>query len=260
MHYTIQGRGPALIFVHGWAMHGGVWAGMAEELSRDFQTVAVDLRGHGGSRDMGGPFTYEACAGELLELAGRISEEPVTAIGWSMGVSILLACCRLRPEAFSRLVFISGNPSLVARDGYDCGIPEITVRRLYGQVARRYPGGLEAFYKLLLTDSELERFGRDQLYLAAIDPAMAPAREAALESLSCLMREDLRESVPSVARPTLILHGEEDAICAPSAAAYLHGRIAGSRLAMLAGAGHMPFLTRRLEVAAHLREFLESPP
>jgi pimeloyl-ACP methyl ester esterase len=258
MHFTIQGQGPALLFIHGWAMHGGVWDGMCDEFSASFQTIAVDLRGHGKSREMAGPYTYDACASDILGLLHDLSAGPVAAVGWSMGASILLKARALAPELFSRLVLISGNPSLVARADYPCGIPEITVRRLYKQVERAYPEGLRNFHDLLLTKNELGIISSDPGYLAMTDPAGAPEKDAALATLACLMQEDLRGALPAITAPTLILHGDEDAICNPRAAAFMNDTIPGARLVMLGQTGHVPFLTRRKDVAGHLRLFLES--
>jgi pimeloyl-[acyl-carrier protein] methyl ester esterase len=258
MHFTIQGQGPALLFIHGWAMHGGVWDGMCDEFSAGFQTIAVDLRGHGKAREMAGPYTYDACARDIIDLMEHLAIKRIAAVGWSMGVSILLKVCQMRPDLCERLVFMSGNPSLISRDGYPCGIPEITVRRLAKQVERRYPEGLRNFYDLLLTKKEVEIFSADPGYRAMTDPAGAPEKDAALATLACLMQEDLRGALPAIAAPTLILHGDEDAICNPRAAAFMNDTIPGARLVMLGQTGHVPFLTRRKDVAGHLRLFLES--
>lgn len=258
MHYTCHGRGPVLLFVHGWAMHAGAWAGLQQALSAGFQTITVDLRGHGGSRALAGPYTYDACARDIVALAGHLGIERMAAVGWSMGASVLLKARQLSPGLFDRLVLISGNPSLVSRADYPCGIPEVTVRRLARQIERRYPEGLRSFYDLLLTGSERERFSADPGFRAMTDPAQAPVQDAARETLACLMQEDLRGAIGAVAVPTLILQGDEDGICNPRAAAFMHGRIAGSRLIMLEKTGHAPFLTRKDSVVSHVRPFLES--
>jgi len=258
MHFTIQGQGHPLLFIHGWAMHGCVWADLVNGFSRNFQTITVDLRGHGKSREMAGPYTYGACARDIIDLMEHLAIKRIAAVGWSMGVSILLKVCQLRPDLCERLVFMSGNPSLIARDGYPCGIPETTVLRLYKQVERAYPDGLRNFYNLLLTKNESEIFGSAPAYSAMTDPAGAPAKDAALITLAELMQQDLRGALAGIAAPTLILHGDEDAICNPRAAGFMHDRIPGSRLVMLGETGHVPFLTRRNTVVDHLRAFLET--
>lgn len=50
MHIDVIGQGPALVLLHGWALHGGVFAPLVERLSPHFQLHLVDLPGHGFSR------------------------------------------------------------------------------------------------------------------------------------------------------------------------------------------------------------------
>ena len=50
LHVEVVGNGPALVLVHGWGLHGGVFAPLVERLSAEFQFHLVDLPGHGGSR------------------------------------------------------------------------------------------------------------------------------------------------------------------------------------------------------------------
>ncbi len=260
LHYKIFGQGEPLLLVHGWAMHSGVWAELIEKFSGGFQIITIDLSGHGSSREAPGPYTCDAFAGDIIDLMRELACARITAVGWSMGVSVLLKAAAQSPELFGRFVFISGNPSLVSRPDYPCGIPAVTVQRLYRQVERAYPEGLKNFYRLLLTAHEQELLRHDPRYAAMTDLAAAPAKDAALASLRNLMEEDLRPALASVTAPTLILHGDEDAICNPSGAAFMHSHIPGSCLVMFEQTGHVPFLTRSKEVISHLRLFMGSPP
>jgi pimeloyl-[acyl-carrier protein] methyl ester esterase len=260
LHYRITGQGKHLLLVHGWAMHGGVFAELAENLSGTHQIITIDLRGHGSSRAASGANTFEDCARDIIDLLSSRSPEPVAALGWSMGASILLKAVEMAPGLFDSLIFMSANPSLVSRPDYPCGIPEITVRRLYRQIERSYPDGLKNFYSLLLTPPERELFGNDMRYGAMTDLSLAPDRDTALSLLACLMQEDLRPALARICAPTLLLHGGEDGICNPAGAAFMHSHIPGSKFVLLPNTGHAPFLTRSSEVFGHLRLFLKSQP
>ena len=54
MHLHLEGHGPPLVLIHGWAMHGGVFAPLLRELSAHFECHVVDLPGHGLSEERGG--------------------------------------------------------------------------------------------------------------------------------------------------------------------------------------------------------------
>ena len=260
LQYKIFGQGKPLLLVHGWAMHSGVWAGLIENFSSSFQVITIDLRGHGASREAPGPYTCDMFAGDIIDLMRELACASITAVGWSMGVSVLLKAAVRSPELFDRFVFISGNPSLVSRPDYSCGIPASNVQRLYRQVERAYPEGLKNFYRLLFTAGEQELLRHDPRYAAMTDLAAAPAKDAALSCLRCLMEEDLRPALAGLTAPTLILHGDEDAICNPAGADFMHSHIPGSQLVLLEQTGHVPFLSRSAAVTGRLRLFLENPP
>lgn len=257
--WTETGQGRPVVCVHGWSMHAGVWSGLARDLSRHYRVIAIDLRGHGFSRHLPGPCTFDTCARDVAHLIENLGLADVTVVGWSMGVSILLRLLSRDdcPEVVS-CVFISGTPSLVSRDDYAHGVAPVTVRRLQRAVSRNYPGGLRLFHELLFSREELAQAQNRQEMDAVCDLAKAPTPEAALESLGCLAAADLRPDLGSIGdRQVLLVHGSRDSVCLPAAAAYMQTRLRQARLLMLEGAGHVPFVSCRDQVASTMLEFLD---
>lgn len=257
IHCTIKGKGRPLLFIHGWAMHARVWDRITQAMSRDFQVITVDLRGHGRSRDHDGPFTYDVFARDMAGLIRGLELRDLTLVGWSMGASVILKMLEHTFINFRALVLISANPSLVKKADYFHGIAEVVVKRLYQNTERDLSRGLENFYRLLFTDAELAGFGQDEIYKTMIDPGLAPAKPAALQTLKCLLNEDLRKFLPDIRMPTLLIHGKEDRISMPGAADFMNRQIKGSRALFLEKTGHVPFVTREKEVLEGLRSFLE---
>jgi pimeloyl-ACP methyl ester carboxylesterase len=68
---------------------------------------------------------------------------------------------------------------------------------------------------------------------------------------------DIRDKLSGIVQPTLIIHGDMDNIVPIQQAHELHALIPGSKLAIFPGAGHVPTLTRSLEVAAEISAFLK---
>ncbi len=66
MHLHTTGHGPPLILLHGWAMHGGVFAPLVRELAADFECHLVDLPGHGLSEERDG-LALESAVERLLQ-------------------------------------------------------------------------------------------------------------------------------------------------------------------------------------------------
>ena len=258
IHCTIQGKGRPLLFIHGWAMHSRVWDKTARILARDFQVITVDLRGHGRSRDHDGPFTYDVFARDLAGLIYGLELRDLTLVGWSLGASVVFKMLKhtfIKPRS---LVLISANPSLVKRADYPHGIAEVMVKRLYQNTGRDLAKGLESFYRLLFSDTELTALAQDDVYKTITDPDLSPAKPAALQTLKCLQNEDLRTVLPDIRVPTLLIHGTEDRISLPGAAAFMNRQIKGSRLLLLGNTGHVPFVTREKEVLEQLCPFLKN--
>lgn len=257
IHYTIKGAGKPLLLMHGWAMHGAVWTDVAAVLSSHYQVITVDLRGHGASGSMPGPYTFDVFADDTVRLIEHLRLSSVTAIGWSMGVSIVLKMCGRSVPAVDSLVFISGNPSLVSREDYCHGIPKVTVQRLYRQISRNYPGGLRNFHDLLFTPEEHDALVGSPLYAALTGTDCAPAQQAAQESLQCLQEEDLRHVLPHITVPALLVHGLNDRICLSGAAEYMADKITYAQMFLLNDTGHIPFITQKKRVCDRVQSFLE---
>ena len=258
MHYQIEGMGKPVLLIHGWAMHSGVWADFVKEFSTRHKIITVDLRGHKKSVSMAGPYDFLSFADDITRLILALGLKRVTLIGWSMGVSILLKMMESSLPCVDSVVLINGNPCLVSREDYKQGLPEITIKRLFRQVERDYPKGLQNFYKLLFTADEAEALKCNGRYSMVADLHAAPTKQAALESLACLQNEDLRPAVKKVRVPALIIHGSEDRICAPAAAYYMHNQINRSHILFLEKTGHVPFITKKDAVHRAIAEFLES--
>jgi pimeloyl-ACP methyl ester carboxylesterase len=74
--------------------------------------------------------------------------------------------------------------------------------------------------------------------------------------IAAVLAHDAYDRLPELARPTLILTGDSDRVIGGASSDVLHERIPGSRLEVVAGAGHLFFLERPEETLRLLDEFL----
>lgn len=86
--------------------------------------------------------------------------------------------------------------------------------------------------------------------------ATFPDLKASKACLVELMEADLREGLGKVKVPSQLIHGDEDGVSLQSASEYMLERIEGSRLALIKGAGHVPFLSHQDEFNEALEGFL----
>ena len=80
LHIEVAGEGPPLVLLHGWAMHGGVFAPLVEHLRTQRTLYVVDLPGHGLSRDSPVPLAIDPVVDALVDLL-----PPAPWLGWSLG-------------------------------------------------------------------------------------------------------------------------------------------------------------------------------
>lgn len=108
--YRLEGRGPTLVFNHGWTMSHRFFERQLALTDR-FQVLLWDLPGHGDSEKRADGYTLADCSFALQELLASLGLRQVTGIGWSMGAQVLWDfASRFGPGPFSRFVNLEAVP------------------------------------------------------------------------------------------------------------------------------------------------------
>ena len=147
LHYRITGKGKPIIFVHGWAMNSHVWKYQMDEVSKYFQVIAVDLRGHGKSECgmRNAEYEFNIFIQDLKELINFLGIKKFTLAGWSMASFIIARYYFKYPEDIDKLIFISGTPKFLSENGYPHGQPMTMVKRLEQNLKRDYENHIREF-------------------------------------------------------------------------------------------------------------------
>ena len=144
------GRMP-VVLVHGLASNALLWEGVADRLSEEgHPVVAVDLRGHGASWEVAGPFDFGTMAADLCQVIGRAFGRPVLVAGQSWGGNVALETGVRHPESVGGVVCVDGGfitPSAgfaTWEEALEALTPPrfegVTVEQLRERVAIRRPG------------------------------------------------------------------------------------------------------------------------
>lgn len=248
LHVDTLGAGPELVFVHGWSMHGEVCHGLAERLATRFRIHVPDLPGHGRSRGERLP--------ELPELARSLAEmfpQAVYLCGWSLGALVAMRWALDRPGGLRRVALIAATPRFSAGEGWSAGSALGDLAAFARALHNDYRGTLDRFIALQAMGSPAPRqvvahFRRRLAHAAAPDP------EALDAGLHLLATTDLRAEMGRLDLPTLILHGERDAVVPRAAGEWLAGALPNGCLTVIPAAGHGPFVSHEAECAAALLE------
>ncbi len=251
LHVEVIGSGPPLVLLHGWAMHGGVFAPLVERMQSARTLHIVDLPGHGGSRDCGVPLTLDATTLAIIDAV------PVAPwCGWSLGGLIALHAASTRPRRVPALVMLCATPKFVRSDDWPRGMPVDVFRSFADDLRDDWRRTLERFIAL-------EAFGsdnaRDELRILqqALFARGEPAPHVLADGLALLESCDLRASLPTLGVPSLWLAGRRDRLVDPRAMQQASSVASNARHAQVEHAGHAPFLTHAEDVAWHLLDFLD---
>ena len=221
---------PTVVLVHGAGMDHTVWALQGRHLAfHGWNALAVDLPGHGRSRDLPPLATVEAIADCL---AGLIDDgAPAALVGHSMGALAALATAARHPDRVASLCLMGAalrmpvHPDLLALAAtHDPRAVELMCDWAFGPRGQSggnpHPGGwLQGTARALLRRGDPEALSID---LAACNAYAAGAEHAG-----------------AVRCPTLVVIGGLDRMTPPKAGKALAAAIPDARAEVIAGAGHM---------------------
>jgi pimeloyl-[acyl-carrier protein] methyl ester esterase len=254
LYYSDQGAGRPVVFLHGWAMSGRVWR-FQEELSDRFRIILPDQRGHGQS-DPADSYAVEAFASDLASLFRNLELRDAVLVGWSMGAQVALQAYPEIRSALAGLVLVGGTPRFTTDQDYPHGKPPLEVKGMGVRLRRDYQKTMGEFFRGMFVEGEMESEQYQRIVHEIVMGGRSPAAEAAAKSLLILSSADLRGRLSSVDRPTLLIHGDGDAICPASASEYMSKRLPRATLKIMKGCGHAPFMTRPEIFNNQLTEFV----
>jgi len=250
MHIEVIGSGPALGLVHGWAMHGGLFAPLVERLRAHCTLHVVDLPGHGYARDDAGALDPADIAAQLV---ARVPD--ATWLGWSLGGQFALRCALDHPHAVRGVIPVACSPRFVRDDDWPHGVSTTLFGEFGAALQRDFRGTLEGFLALEVAGSAHAQSELRTLRTHAFERG-APAPRALLEGLALLDSVDLRAALPTLRVPSLWVAGRRDRLVPPAAMTAAAASCPQGRSIVIADAGHAPFLGDPVAVADAVLEFV----
>jgi pimeloyl-ACP methyl ester carboxylesterase len=232
LYYERHGQGAPLVLLHGaFGTIESCFANLLPALARSFEVFAVELQGHGRTRDIARPLSYAGMADDIAAFVAALGIERPHVVGYSMGGGVAVQLALERPELVERVVFAGGaafDPSGVYPE-YTSGFESFDPHSLDGtpwQLAyQRVAPDPAAWYALVRKINELDRSG---------EPAWPRERLAAMRA------------------PTLLIVGDADLVRPEHAVEMfrlLGGGVPGdqepkAQLAILPGTSHEGMLDR----------------
>jgi pimeloyl-ACP methyl ester carboxylesterase len=106
IYYEVYGQGDPLFLLHGYTQSSTLWKDYISDFASNFEVYVIDLRGHGKSTPLDGPFSLENAALDIIEIAEKLKLQQINAIGFSAGGETLLHLGTIKPDLVNRGVSI----------------------------------------------------------------------------------------------------------------------------------------------------------
>lgn len=244
IHFTLEGSGPPLVFLHGLGGRADNWLYQRRYFSRTRTVICPDMPGQG--RSTGREIPFIRYADILHGLLDSLKVNHCEIVGLSKGARVGLTLAARFPECAASLVLVNTFVWLTIED-------REKREQLYALLTNS-DGGKEWARKLLTDmgiapDSRIARgFTKS---LSTIDPQHI--RRIFLE----VLQYDQTSELDKVRIPVLILRGEADHFVPPYCAAYLSERLASSESTVMPHCGHLPYLERPEEFNRLAERFLD---
>ena len=246
--YFIEGRGPALLMVHGIGARHATWKGLIEHLKADFQCISYDLRGHGESPIPPIPYTLDDLVADVEALRERLGTEKLHIIGHSLGGVIGPAYARVHPERVLSLGLLS---TAAGRTPEDSAKLEAVITAMeekgIGQV-------LEALIGRWFTDDFVTN--RPDAIQARLRQVADTPADVFMNVFRVYADTEMGPWLGDITAPALVLTGELDGGCNPRLNRFIAESLPNAELVILEGLKHAILLEAPERVAAHVRDFL----
>lgn len=210
---STTGSGVPVLLLHGWTWTLDInYFGVMPALSARQPWVGLDHRGHGGGLPIGGPFTLEDCAEDVLGVLDALGIERVIVCGFSLGGPVGLTFALAHPERVAGMVLIATalNYTQTPRDRLlwrmVAAAEPLTRLNIGSTVSARYFGANRTRTAEL---SNRWHWLRDEL-------ARTPARNVVAMG-NVVRRYDLRDRVaPLRTIPSAVVVTTRDTLCRPA--------------------------------------------
>jgi pimeloyl-ACP methyl ester carboxylesterase len=239
-HYETQGKGPAVLFLHGWGDTSKTFAPLIKDLQKQYTCIVLDLPGFGSSQQPDGIWGIEDYSEFVKAFLLKINVAPETLVGHSNGGTIAMF-------ALSHKLITAKKLILLASAGIRT--ENSISKTVYKLIAKSGKQAAKIFSKK--TQEKL----RKKLYsTAGSDIFVSPHLE---ETFKKVVGYDIQKDAATIEQPTLLVYAEDDTATPRRYGDKLGQIIKNSKLVVLPAGGHFVHQTNTQEVQKLIKEFIK---
>jgi len=216
LNYTDSGGDSRpVVLIHGWPLSGASWSEQVPALvEAGHRVITYDRRGFGDSDKPEDGYDYDTFAADLAGLLDGLDLRDVTLVGFSMGGGEVARYIGSHGEdRIHSAVFAGAVPPYLLKtdDNPDGGLGEDDVKGLEQGAREDREGFLDGFSTNFFTAGEELKVTEEQRR-EWLTVARAARDEALVGCIDAFGRTDFRNDLERITLPTLVIHGDSDAI------------------------------------------------
>ncbi len=253
--YQVTGDGELdLVLVPGFVSHLELdWedprsAHLLDRLGSFTRLIRFDKRGTGLSDRPGGLPDLETRMDDVRAVMDAVGSERAALFGYSEGGPLSILFAATRPERVSELALYGAYAKRLRSADYPWAPTEDERRAYAAQVEAEWAFEADMRRMCPSADEAMARWWEARARAAA-----SPGAARALVEMNS--RIDVRDVLPSVHQPTLVLHRSGDLDATVEEGRFIAERVPGARLVELPGVDHCPWIDAD-DIVDEIQEFL----
>lgn len=245
----VEGDGPAVVCVHGLGGTSNTWTPLLPAM-QGHKIIRIDLPGSGRSILPAAELSIESMVDAVEIVCRHLDVTEAVFVGHSMGTIVCQHVATRRPSLVKSLALF--GPLLCPPDA---GRPGILARA--DKAATGGSAAMQEIADAIVAAATSRETKETQPAVMALvrESVMRQAPEGYAQSCIALARAQAAP-VEEIGVPTLLVTGDQDGVAPVAAVETMAARIAGSRVAVLAGCGHWTTFERPAECTQALHQFL----
>lgn len=253
----VHGKGPPMVFVHGFGCDQAMWRLLAPHFAEDHQVILLDLVGSGQSDlaayDRQKYSTLQGYASDLCEVLSAVTDAPAICVGHSVSAMIGMLANLQWPDQFLAQVMVGPSPCYINDGDYVGGFERSDIESLLETLESNYLGWSSNMAPAIMGAPD-----QPELAVELTNSFCRTDPEIAKQFARVTFLSDHRADLPKLQAPTLILQCSDDIIAPQCVGEYMQKTLPNCTLRVIENVGHCPHLSAPGASASAMEQFLAS--
>jgi pimeloyl-ACP methyl ester carboxylesterase len=250
IYYTIQGKGPAVVFLHGFLEDHSIWDNFSDALLNRYTVITIDLPGFGKSTVFSDNHSMLFMAEKTAEILEQEHIEQCLLVGHSMGGYASLAFAKYYADKLSGLVLFHSQAAADTAEG------KKNRDRTVDIVNSNHTGFITSFIPSLFAEENVARFSEEIERLK--QTGLNTPKEGITAALKGMRdREDHRETLKKLDIPVYFIVGKKDSRIPAEVILPQLPLPKNSEALIMDSVGHMGFIEARERTFLAIEHFAE---